>query len=75
MATLLVTLEIEVEDYPLGDDEEPDEIPSHDDYEADEVADILVDSINPDMTAEMFGGTMVYAQFKSAKLINAEWKE
>jgi hypothetical protein len=73
MKTLKVTLEIKVDDWKK-EFEEDDEVPAKlADYQASEVAGVL-EALNEHTSAELFGGSGVYAQFKECRVIDAAWK-
>lgn len=80
MKTLLITIEIDVEDLPaevlkeIMEDVPSDEhLPTIADYEPGEVAEVL-NMMTPETTAELFGGSDIYAQFSDSRVLSAQWK-
>jgi hypothetical protein len=81
MKTLLVTLEIDVEDLPVAMRKEmaselpsDEALPGLEDHEASEIADVLR-GMTPETTAELFGGSEIYAQFSDSRVVDAKWKD
>lgn len=74
MKTLKVTLEIQVKEWDPEFEDDEDAPASIDEYSATEVADVLT-GLNRDTSAELFGGSSVYAEFTECKVIDAAWVE
>lgn len=74
MRTLKVTLEIKVDDFVPDFEEDGDPPESIDEYEARDVADVF-NAMNEFTSAELFGGSAIYAKFTECRVIDAAWKE